>query len=82
MSDKNRVFGQAVCPWCKVGTMNPTVDERGELFTTQVQLIPQDMNMPMGVGGRNFLAGYKLCQSCGYTSTFNLTLLNALGSKE
>jgi len=79
MSDKNRVFGQAVCPWCKVGTMNPMVDERGELFTTGVPLIPQDMPI---IGGRSFLAGYKLCQSCGYTATFNLTLLNELGSKE
>lgn len=70
MSDKNRVFGQAVCLWCKVGTMNPVVDERGELFTTQVQLIPHDMNMHV-----NFLAGYRSCQACGYTATFNLTLL-------
>jgi hypothetical protein len=48
------------------------VDERGELFTTQVQLIPQDMPI---IGGRNFLAAYKLCQECGYTATFNLNLL-------
>jgi hypothetical protein len=68
----SRVLTPAWCPWCQKGTMHPMVDERGELFTTQVQLIPQDMPI---IGGRNFLAAYKLCQECGYTATFNLNLL-------
>ena len=62
------------CPRCQEATLAPLRGDGGALLGTRVSVLPLDKAMTT-IGGPNFLAGYKLCATCGNTIVVNLTLL-------
>ena len=61
------------CWRCKNDTLAPLRNANNEIVGNRISALPIAQATGPMIGGPSFLAGYKMCSSCGLNITVNLT---------